>query len=455
MLVFYDAKTGEEVSRWNEPLSRKAFFIHGTTSDNKRWNNYPLAVNELNRIAFDPVVASQVYSSDFKKKFCNFTFEWGNDGWFRHGNNWFLNTVEDRRVASEKLIEHIKRGIGTFEEVVLIGHSHGGNVAIQAADKLFDRIPQIRNVYLLTIGTPAYNSLYIQTTRKNKNFEMVRRIHNLDETIYLYRNCENPACWKNHDRISHIALWNKNDIIDGIALAYDTTICPYSSMDSNSDYFENKYTVNVEFDIKSQENLELYRSKIEPLQEWLEKLKCLENHLIYLKQQGYVVPPLPALLSYRDYNKREMGQKRYKAMEITCAADKTAVSKVYADPFLKARSYSLRSAELESLFVNIYRYYDFLWEIDRARQVVNKPFVLSDYFGDPAIHKVRQEMLNQTEYWELYQLVYALENTSIQTHSFDLANAAEIKKAIDDGRITPFKRVMETGKTGKTGKTKE
>lgn len=91
-------------------MARKAYYIHGTTSDNDRWSNYPSTVQQLNRIAFgigvdknDTEGINDMGSEKFKEACCDFSFEWGNNGILKAGNNWFLNTVEDRRINSTRL----------------------------------------------------------------------------------------------------------------------------------------------------------------------------------------------------------------------------------------------------------------------------------------------------------------------------------------------------------------
>jgi hypothetical protein len=97
---------------------------------------------------------------------------------------------------------HRKEG----EEITLIGHSHGGNVAIQAAKLIYEQTGQ--KVNILTIATPAYN--------KKGDAE----------------NPETPKAYIN----DHIALWNAIDGVSG-GLAGD-------------DYYKNStITKNVELKV--------------------------------------------------------------------------------------------------------------------------------------------------------------------------------------------------------------
>lgn len=158
----------------------KVFFIHGTSSNSKRWN--------LKIIGSILKLANETsYDSDF---------------------NWnapLTNNKKDRGVAAQNLAKYVVARHTEEEEITLVGHSHGGNVAIQAADIIYRTTGQ--KVNIITIATPAYNG-------------------NLD--------VENP---KNHKGINdHIALWNDIDGVSG-GLAGD-------------DYFTNSdKTRNVEVDV--------------------------------------------------------------------------------------------------------------------------------------------------------------------------------------------------------------
>ena len=70
------------------------------------------------------------------------------------------------------------------EEITLIGHSHGGNVAILAADLIYNKTGQ--KVNLITIATPVYEG-------KNES--------------------QDPA---NHNSINdHLHFWSKSDPVQG------------------------------------------------------------------------------------------------------------------------------------------------------------------------------------------------------------------------------------------------
>ncbi len=127
----------------------EAYFIHGTFSNNKRWTNKEGNPNEI---------AEQL------QRLTNTTwydtkFEWG--GFLNYGNN-FFNDIEDRTKAAKKLVKRIMKNRVEGEDITLIGHSHGGNVAIQAVPLLKAALDKANitdvKINLITIATPAVNA---------------------------------------------------------------------------------------------------------------------------------------------------------------------------------------------------------------------------------------------------------------------------------------------------------
>lgn len=482
MIEFIDPNRNKVVAQWSE-MSRKAYYIHGTVSKKNRWNMFPTTVQQLNRIAFgigvdknDTKGISYVGSDGFKKACCDFSFQWGNNGIIASGNNWFLNSVEDRRIASEKLIDHISGNIGKCEEIVLIGHSHGGNVAIQAADKIFNKIPTIKRVFVLTIGTPAYNSELITSFFYNGNLTLINKgvfknilyfgiyygipasklTRKLWEPvgIFLYENCENPATWKHKDKISHIALWNKKDYVDNMAWLLDKNkYYPYHAMTlDNSSHFTNPSTDNVEFDFDPKVTRSDYEREIKPFAEWLAKLDYLRNCLIDLRLKGYDMPEMPTLRTYNEYishrKKRTVSASKDKvhvnepdALRINVPEPKPKIKRNYISTKLREEINNL-----EDLFKSIYDFYQFLAKIDGAKIVksTNVQDVIDIYqLKHPeidAIEKIKQEMYCKTDFLEKAKVIYLLDNTSLHEHGFDLSNPKIIEEAINEGRIKPFPR---------------
>jgi hypothetical protein len=60
------------------------------------------------------------------------------------------------------LAEHVISNLIGGEDITLIGHSHGGNVAIQAVNIIqagLDEAGDSRSINLITIATPAHNGI--------------------------------------------------------------------------------------------------------------------------------------------------------------------------------------------------------------------------------------------------------------------------------------------------------
>jgi len=75
------------------------------------------------------------------------------------GTNGFSNDESDRKKAAEKLADWVIGHDLSGEDITLIGHSHGGNVAIQAIDLIREELGEDseKKINLITIATPAYN----------------------------------------------------------------------------------------------------------------------------------------------------------------------------------------------------------------------------------------------------------------------------------------------------------
>ena len=118
----------------------QAFMIHNTASSPERWTDNPSSVSTM-------LLISGNLSADTG-------FEWKD-------LSGYLNDENDRGKAAKNLKEYVMSNLSEGESVTLIGHSHGGNVAIQAASLIIDDLRASgddRDVNLITIATPAYNS---------------------------------------------------------------------------------------------------------------------------------------------------------------------------------------------------------------------------------------------------------------------------------------------------------
>lgn len=126
----------------------EAFFIHGTSDGSSMWTR-------------DKEVKSNMESlmglTNSKTMDSGFSWEDKTD-WYEiaeSGTAYPLNTSYDREIAAENLVEYIIKNRKDGEEITLIGMSHGGNVAIQAAEMLEEK--HGIKVNIITVNTPSYN----------------------------------------------------------------------------------------------------------------------------------------------------------------------------------------------------------------------------------------------------------------------------------------------------------
>ena len=341
---------------------------------------------QINRIAFSLGIKNNkdinaellyIQSDEFLNKYCDFNFQWGssktsNGGFNDNESNGLLNTVEDRRIASVKLLSHIKANLGNAEEIVLIGHSHGGNIAIQTADKIFDEMPQIKNVYVLTIGTPAYNLEFIVSLVRNDNLQPISDnifLSILNKNIYiysalalnkidfltyikskgcnfLYLNCENPKLWnkKYIDRIEHIALWNSTDYVDNISKAYDVTFDPYVAMSCVSSHFTNHKTHNVKFKLSKKQIASNYKSSLKPIIEWIAKLDNL-NRQLWILRGKYIfnISSFFKLCSYETYYQKTCSKYYHNTQDIN------AIDALYVQKSISYDKFKINNRDRKSV----------------------------------------------------------------------------------------------------------
>jgi RHS repeat-associated protein len=117
----------------------EAFSIHGTASDPRAFDL--MTDSDIKRLTGN----SQVYRE----------FTWPD------GTNGFFNDQSDRLIAAQALADYVIENLQTGEDIGLIAHSHGGNVAIQAVAIIRERLNEVgddRRINLITLATPAYNS---------------------------------------------------------------------------------------------------------------------------------------------------------------------------------------------------------------------------------------------------------------------------------------------------------
>lgn len=137
----------------------QAFLVHGTSSDPSRWNNLK-TIEAIKIISGNSTVNSKFDWSELSGPFNNQT---------------------DRAEAANSLAEHVLANLMDGESITLVGHSHGGNVAIQAINiirKSLDEAGDSRKINLITISTPSYNGENDPENPSNAVFDKHTHIYN-------------------------------------------------------------------------------------------------------------------------------------------------------------------------------------------------------------------------------------------------------------------------------------
>ncbi len=118
----------------------QAFPIHGTKSNPDTWTINPETLTTLRGLSGNETI--------------NHKFSWVGE------LNGFNNDKSDRQQAAENFTNYVIGNLKEGEDITLIGHSHGGNVAIQAVNMIREKLDEggdDRKINLITIATPAYN----------------------------------------------------------------------------------------------------------------------------------------------------------------------------------------------------------------------------------------------------------------------------------------------------------
>jgi RHS repeat-associated protein len=150
----------------------EAFFVTGTTSTNKRWA-YPNDQTKRDETLIKGLMKytrNSVFDDNFNWNREVFSGKYDGEGYPKMRSlNYIKNDQNDRKSAAMDLAKHIMdvrltRGIDFIDEngnrvygkepITLIAHSHGGNVAIQAATMLYGK--HGLSIDLITISTPTY-----------------------------------------------------------------------------------------------------------------------------------------------------------------------------------------------------------------------------------------------------------------------------------------------------------
>ena len=132
-----------------DPDGKKGILVHGTRSQNTTWK--------------DQKGINMAIGKFFNDKGINDSFNWSG-GNFRYY----------RSKAAGELINHIKDQINSGEiapdePITLIGHSHGGNVIIEASNMMM-KMPEFegRQINILTINTPVRSDYQLSEKAKNR-----------------------------------------------------------------------------------------------------------------------------------------------------------------------------------------------------------------------------------------------------------------------------------------------
>ncbi|GHV66052.1 hypothetical protein FACS1894199_08580 [Bacteroidia bacterium] len=187
----------QEILRAPVSSTRKAFFVHGTGSDSDRWLEHPLT---------EPVLLC-VANTDQKDD----QFSWKEYGGLTDQAIYSIG-LPNRNKAAQKLSKYVIENSQGLNEIVLIGHSHGANVALQAVNQLVEKG---KTVYLISLAAPAFNAAAVEVGAKSdlQNCELIPAIDlHVSINRYEFKNPENPS---NTQLTQHLNIWNYVDIVSG------------------------------------------------------------------------------------------------------------------------------------------------------------------------------------------------------------------------------------------------
>jgi len=133
----------------------EVFLINGTDMTSSKWMFDENAINQFKRIGGNTKMDDG--------------FSWGGKG------NYFNTRYGQRKSSAEELTRYVVKQREQFiadggnpnEPITLVGYSHGGNVAIQAAENIEKATGQ--KVQIITYATPAYNDGSIEDPATNKS----------------------------------------------------------------------------------------------------------------------------------------------------------------------------------------------------------------------------------------------------------------------------------------------
>ncbi|MGB0999290.1 MAG: hypothetical protein ACPGVE_03030 [Flavobacteriales bacterium] len=148
----------------------EAFFIHGTNSSpDARWvkkrDEFSVAIEFYNNVRTLMQLTPNTH--------IDADFSWED----------LAGSFNNQAIAAEQLADYVMENMLDGEDITLIGHSHGGNVAIQAAKIISGRLSCYKEykdikVNIITIATPAYNGKYDNENPRNSSFDNHLHIYN-------------------------------------------------------------------------------------------------------------------------------------------------------------------------------------------------------------------------------------------------------------------------------------
>jgi RHS repeat-associated protein len=168
-----------KVTTHREMEGLEAFFIHGTNADNSMWKK---DVTDFIMRELQPYVNS--------RQDVNTGFRWNDATGGPFKRNWTGNSGKSNRAAAARMLaSYIMKNRKEGQGITLVTHSHGGNVAIQAARILFEKHKDGNGnpitVNIIGFNTPAFNGA---NDRENPwdNF-------GIDEMIHFFTEGDNVA----------------------------------------------------------------------------------------------------------------------------------------------------------------------------------------------------------------------------------------------------------------------
>jgi RHS repeat-associated protein len=145
--------------RFIDPDGRQVIGVHGTWSDKDTWKNKGSILNATYRAFVD-------------NKHSDFNFEWSG------GNYASMRTAAAKELIGYIQEARIKNNISKDEPITLVGHSHGGNVSIEAINMMVNMEEfQGITINLLTINTPVRSDYQLS----EKAQSLVNHINVYDE----------------------------------------------------------------------------------------------------------------------------------------------------------------------------------------------------------------------------------------------------------------------------------